>query len=348
MKTHLLLHTLALAAVAATAPLPALASDLAAITVQPGAGTARSVFDGVVEAVRQTVVAAQVPGAVVRLDVKAGDRVAAGQALLQIDARAADQATAASEAQLAAARAALEVATREFERQKRLHQQQYISQAALDRAEADFKSAQAQAHAQLAQAGAVRTQGGYHLVRAPYAGVVAEVPVMLGDMAMPGRALVTLYDPAALRVTAAVPQSVAARLAPGTLPRAEVPGAAAQPAVVRAQVLPTVDPATHTVQVRADLAAGAAASALSPGMFARLWLPVPATGAAPAASPRVPLQAVVRRGELTGLYVLDAQGRPALRQVRLGRSEGAEVEVLAGLAPGERVATDPQAAARVR
>ena len=62
----------------------------------------------------------------------------------------------------------------------------------------------------------------------------------------------------------------------------------------------------------------------------------------------VPLRAIVRRAELVGLYVLDANGRPALRQVRLGRIRGDSVEILSGLTPGERVATDPQAAARAR
>ena len=58
--------------------------------------------------------------------------------------------------------------------------------------------------------------------------------------------------------------------------------------------------------------------------------------------------AIVRRAEMTGLYVLDPNGKPVLRQVRLGRTEGDKVEVLSGLMPGERVVTDPQAAARAR
>ncbi len=84
-------------------------------------------------------------------------------------------------------------------------------------------------------------------------------------------------------------------------------------------------------------------------MFARIWLPIAAdiAGAAPA-NVSVPLQAIVRRAEMTGVYVLDAAGRPALRQVRLGRVSDDGVEVLSGLMPGERVATDPQAAARAR
>jgi multidrug efflux pump subunit AcrA (membrane-fusion protein) len=92
---------------------------------------------------------------------------------------------------------------------------------------------------------------------------------------------------------------------------------------------------------------------LSPGMFARLWLAVPpapaAVGAAPATGRlSVPLQAIVRRAEMTGLYVLDPNGKPVLRQVRLGRAEGDRVEILSGLMPGEPVVSDRQAAARAR
>jgi multidrug efflux system membrane fusion protein len=248
----------ALALALATAPVAVLAAPWATEPAQAASQAGRSSYDGVVEALRQTVVAAQVPGAVVELAVKAGDTVQAGQLLLRIDARSADQSAAAVDAQVQAARAQLDVATREYERQKQLFAKKYISQAALDRAEAEVRAARAQASAQTAQAGAAHTQTGLHVVRAPYAGVVAEVPVALGDMAMPGRPLLTLYDPAQLRVTAAVPQSA---LPAGAKPedvRVELAGQGTQTTPQRVQVLPTVDPATHTVQVRADLPPGLA------------------------------------------------------------------------------------------
>ena len=90
---------------------------------------------------------------------------------------------------------------------------------------------------------------------------------------------------------------------------------------------------------------------LAPGMFARLWLPAASTSTALAS---VPHSAVVRRAEMTGVYVLNEQGQPRLRQVRLGRvlpaapGQAPQVEILSGLRNGERVATDPQAAAQVR
>ena len=349
LKIHPLMKALAVAlALAGTAS----AADLQTAPAQAAAFQGRTGFDGVVEAVRQTTLAAQVPGAVLELAVKAGDRVQAGQVLLRIDARSADQSAAASDAQVQAARASLDVATREYTRQQKLREKQYISQAALDQAEAQFKATRAQVAAQVAQAGAARTQTGLHTVRAPYAGVVSDVPVQLGDMAMPGRALVTLYDPSALRVTASVPQSLlgAAHSAPAEAVSVELPGliAAQQwPATTRVQVLPTIDAATHTVQVRADLAKGL--DGVAPGMFARVWLPMASQSAA-AASQRVsvPLSAVVRRAEMTGVYVQGEGGKSLLRQVRLGRVEGGQVELLSGVSPGESVVLQPQTATRAQ
>lgn len=311
------------------------------------AGTAS--FDAVVEAVRQTVVAAQIAGAIVALDVKPGDAVKAGQVLLRIDSRAADQMAAASEAQVQAADAALAVAAKEFERQQQLFEQRYISQTALDRAEAQYKASQAQARARIAEASATRTQSAYFVVRAPYAGVVAKVPVVLGDMALPGLPLLTLYDPKALRVTAAVPQDEVSGLTEQLRQsiKVELPGRGSgsswlTPAHVR--VLPTVDAATHTAELRLDLPALAAAV---PGMFARVWLPA-AAGKDTAAASRlyVPARAIVRRAEMSGLYVMDSNGRPRLRQVRPGPRLKDEIEILTGVNAGEQVVLDPDAAAR--
>lgn len=331
-------------AVAAPAdPAPPAHPVLATAVATSQGGTASVPYDGVVEAVRQTVVAAQVPGAVVALNVRAGDKVKAGQVLLRLDARAAEQTAAAGAAQVQAARAAQDAATRELERQRQLFEKNYISRAALERAEAQFKSAQAESAAQLANAGAARTQSGFYVVKAPYDGIVATVSVVLGDMAMPGRPLLTVYDPAALRVRAAIPQTVAARMPGNAVPLAELPGTPGRIRPVNTQLLPTVDPATHTLELRLDLPAGMAG--VSPGMFARAWLPLAGNGDARV---YVPSRSVLRRAELNGVYVLTPEGRPLLRQVRLGRSEGDTVEVLSGVAAGERVALDPQVAARVR
>lgn len=338
------LPALVLAAALQGLALPALAggTPLATVTVGTGGTAAGSRYEGRVEAVRQTVLSAQVPGAIVELPAKVGDRVKAGQLLVRLDARAAQQTAAAGAAQAQAARAMLDAATREFERQKQLFAQRYISQAALDHAEAQFKAAQAEAQAQLASAGAASTQSSFYVLKAPYDGVVAEVPVVLGDMAMPGRPLVTVYDPAALRVSVPVPETVASSLRGASPPLIELAGLSGTVTPRAMQLLPTADPATHTVELRLDLPPGLAGAA--PGQFARALVTGPASGT----MLTVPLRAVVRRAELAGVYVVGADGKPLLRQVRLGRASGDQVEVLAGVSAGERVALDPQAAAQLR
>ncbi len=329
-------------ALAARPGAPASQPALPTVVVQASHAATAAGYEGTVEAVRQAVLAAQVPGAVVQLDVKAGDRVRAGQLLLRIDARAANQNASAADAQVAAARASLQVAAQEVARKRQLFQKNYISQAALEQAEATYRAAQAQVNAQAAQAGAARTQSGFYAVQAPFDGVVSAVTVERGDMAMPGRALLTVYDPAALRVSAAVPSSLVARGVPAV--RVELVGHASV-TPTRVQVLPTVDAQSLTQQVRAELPA--ALAGVVPGQFARLWLAGSDGAAADAARPArlyVPQSALLRRAEVTAVYVLDSQGKPLLRQVRLGPVVGDRVEVLAGLDAGERVVATPQQA----
>lgn len=300
--------------------------------------------DAKVEAVRDTQLSAQVAGAIVALPVKAGERVRAGQELLRIDARMAHQGASASQAQVTAAQAHLQVAGKEYERQRQLFAKRYISQAALDAAEAQWRAAQAQVQALQAQAGVAATQSGLFVLKAPYAGVVASVPVALGDMAMPGRPLLSVYDPAQLRVAAALTQQQAQQLGQAAGVQVELAGQRLDIAGAQVQLLPTADPLSHTVTVRVQLPENLAGAL--PGAFARLWW----QGGAQDAGQRllVPASAVVRRAEMTGVYVRGANGRPQLRQVRLGQPQGEMVEVLSGLAAGDQVAQSPQAAARVR
>lgn len=329
-----------LLALTAYAQVPPLQTVVLAGSSQ-GAGSA---YEGLVEAVRQTTLAAQVPASVEQVAVKVGDRVRAGQLLVRLDATAANQGTSANQAQVGAARAGLDAATRELERKRQLVAKNYISQAAVEQAEAQYKVAKAQVDAQSAQVGVSQAQAGFYQVRAPYAGIVSAVSVEKGDMAMPGRALVSLYDPARLRVTAAVPASALLGQNPGQM-QVEITGLAGSPLTPRAtELLPTVDPQSLTRQLRAELASDTVG--VVPGQFARIRLPgnAAALGAKPVL--RVPLKAVVRRSEMVGVYVVNAKGKALLRQVRLGPVVGEEVEVLSGLEAGERVAVEANLAAR--
>lgn len=321
----------------------AFAEKLATLTVAPTARYDEYVADAVIESTRQTSLAAQVPGRITALHVKAGDRVSAGQTLLTVDQRAADQELAAARAQAAAAQAEQEVARHELDRTRFLFDRQYVSQAALDRAKARYQSALAIALAKQAGIRAAAVEPTLRSIVAPYSGTIARVDVELGSMAMPGSPLVTLFDPGAQRAVATVPQSRVAALRTDASVRIELPdlsGAGRWQTATSVTVLPVTDPVSDSVKIR--LALPASAGEARPGMFARAHFPI----GTPRPRLMVPLAAVVRRTEVTGVYVVANDGSTTLRQVRLGEARANEVEILAGLAAGERIALDPLAAGR--
>ncbi|TAM50023.1 MAG: efflux RND transporter periplasmic adaptor subunit [Paraburkholderia sp.] len=334
----------ALAAALGIAIPAAKAEKLATIVVEPTPVADEIVTDAVVESARQTDIAAQVSGRITGLFVKAGDRVGAGQKLLAVDQRAADQQLAAVQAQAAAAQAEQEVARRELERTQILYDRKYVSQAALDRAKARYQTASSMRLSRQADAGAAAVGPTLHNIVAPYAGIVAGVDVELGSMAMPGMPLVALFDPAALRAVATVPQSRAAALRtdlPVRIELPDVPGAQHWQTAAAVTVLPVTDPLSDSVKVRLALPASAGEAA-RPGMFARAHFL--------AGSPRprlmVPLAAMIRRTEVTAVYIVANDGSTSLRQVRPGETRAGQIEILAGLSAGERIALDPLAAAR--
>lgn len=310
----------------------------AVTTVEVGAASANAGFeiDGSLQAVRQSTLGAQVGGNVVTLAVKAGDRVKAGQVLVRIDERDVQAGLARGDAAVAQADAEFRNARLNAERTRELRSQGFVSQAALDVADTQLKAAQAglqQAQAGRAQAALAKS---FASVTAPYDAVVLATHVEAGDLASPGRPLVTLFAPGALRAVVQLPasRSAAARAATGL--QVQLPDGRWIAPASRAE-LPSADAVSQTVEWRLDLPRDAVAG-LSPGQnvrvrFAGVALPVP-TG-----RPSVPQSAVLRRGELTAVYV--QQGTQfVLKAVRLGAPNGDRVEVLAGLAAGERVAVD--------
>jgi len=291
--------------------------------------------EAVVEAVRQSTVSAQIAGRIVELRFDVGDYVKKGQVIARIDERAATQAEAASVAQVREAQAALANARAQYERSKQLLAQKFISQAALDKSESDYRAAQARVSALLAGAGVAATERSFATIVAPYSGVVSARYVELGEMAAPGKPLMTGFDPSSLRVVATVPQSEVAAIQAGARARVEVPSSGKWIDVRNIVIVPSADPRTHTTRIRLELPEDV--RGVYPGVYARAHF---VTGSA--LKLLVPRSALVRRSEVTAVYVVDAKGEPRLRQVRLGEAaDESSIEVLAGVRPGERVALDP-------
>lgn len=302
----------------------AVAESLPVIAVKPHAVDLTFPSEAVVEAIQQATVGAQVPGRVLEVKADAGQTVKKGDMLMRIDAREAAEAARAAEAQYANARV-------NYERTKSLVAQKFMSAAALDKAKADFDAAAANR----AAAGASQSHA---TILAPITGIVARRHAELGDMAMPGTPLFTIYQPGGLRVTASIPQYRLKDMRAVKTARVEFPESGQWVDATAVQVLPTADAATHVSQVRVTLPTVPEAT---PGMFARVHF---VTGQAEKLT--VPASAVLRRGEVAAVYVQAADGRLSLRQLRLGDSVGrGEIEVLAGLATGDQVVTEPVKAA---
>jgi RND family efflux transporter MFP subunit len=295
--------------------------------------------EALIEAVRQSTVSAQIAGRIVELRFDVGDAVKKGEVIARIDERAVSQAEAASVAQVREAQAALANARAQYERSKQLLAQKFISPAALDQSEAAYKSAQARVSSLLAGAGQAATERSFATIVAPYSGVVSARHVELGEMATPGKPLFTGFDPSTLRVVANVPQAEVAAIQAAAKARVEVPSLGKWVDVKSIVIVPSADPRTHTTRIRLELPADV--RGVYPGVYARAHFVV-----GRALKLVVPRAAVLRRSEVTAVYVLGEEGLPRLRQVRLGEAADENyLEVLAGLQPGERVALEPVKAA---
>lgn len=293
-------------------------------------------FEGVLQAQRQATVASQVTGTVLAVAVKAGERVRAGAVIARIDDRDAQAGFERVQAAQAQADAELRNARKHFERNRDLRAQGFVSQAALDMAETQSQAAQAglrQAQAAVAQAGVARAHA---TLRSPLDGIVLATHAEGGDLALPGRAIATVYQPGALRAVVHLSASHAAT---------STQGASVQLAdgrwvkAARVTALPGADAVSQTVEWRLDLS-DADSAGQRPGQSVRVRLAAaPATTASASAGLVLPASAVLQRGELSAVYVAQ-QGRFVLRAVRLGHRGADQVEVLAGLSAGERVARD--------
>jgi len=278
------------------------------------------------------VIMPEVEGQITEILVRSGNRVAAGDPLMQIDP-ARQAATVKSQQDTRAAKqASLEFARRDFERIKALQAEGILSRQDLERARSALDAAEAELEALEALLKEGQVQLRYHRVTAPTAGVVGDIPVRVGDRVTVSTVLTTLSRASGLEVYVSVPVERAADLHPG-LPlrildsRGEV---AAETKV--AFISPDVDDATQTVLVKGWVPKEAR---LRPDQLVRVRV---VWGAAE--SPVVPVLAVSRLGGQHFAFVAEEQeGALVARQkpVVLGEIVGNDYVVLSGIEPGERV-----------
>jgi len=303
----------------APAPDPGPTRDVTTAEVQRVGEEGVVAVPGIVRARQHAALSARIPASVAELPVQVGQWVEAGTVVVRLDA------TALSAA-LAAAEAGREAAEADLERTESLLEKG----AATPRELEQMKAGAAGAEAQVTGA---RDNLSYAVLRAPFAGRVAERSVNLGDVVNPGMPLIVIEGQGGLEVHASVAPGIAALLRPGMKIQALCDGQPGPLDATLSAVAPAGDPTTHRVEVKATVPS---AQGLRAGLFARLLVPAPEGEA----RLRVPASAVFARGGLNGLFVAD-DGTARLRWVALGARTGDAVEIRAGLEAGERVVLDP-------
>jgi multidrug efflux pump subunit AcrA (membrane-fusion protein) len=303
---------------------------------------------------------------IAQVHVRAGDRVRRGATLVTLDARdihaeqsraeagstAAAEVARAANAEIRSADSALVLSRASHDRMASLHAKRSATTQVLDQAVAALTAAEAQrasaqsrlAAAEAAQraaeasARAATITSTYTVLSAPFDGIVIERRVDPGSMATPGSPLLTLEDPGTHRLEVQLDEARAALVQPGQLVSVRIDSAPSGTdgwSSARVTEIARVDPSFHTFLVKIDLPA---ATTLRSGLFGRARFPGPMRRAL-----TVPTSALIKRGQLTFVYAVDAEQRARLRPVSAGAAIDSRIEILAGLRDGEAAVIDPPA-----
>jgi RND family efflux transporter MFP subunit len=303
---------------------------------------------GTIHAKETATISPQIPGHIRQVLVRAGDRVRGGQLLVMLDDAAMESALsqavageAAAEKQQAAAATQASLAAQTLGRYQMLKDQKSVSPQEFDEVQKRSEAAQLQVgayeaeteQAKAAVAGA-RTQLGYAMLHAPFAGVVTARMADPGTLAAPGMPVLQIDRDGPLQVYMAVDESLIGSIHAGMKLSVSVAGIdAANLKGTVSEILPVADPASRSFLVKLDLPA---VKNLRAGMYATVGIP---GGVKPTIV--VPQSAVVMRGSLDCVYALDSNGVAQLRYVTLGNRQGNQVEILSGVVAGEKLVDHP-------
>jgi cobalt-zinc-cadmium efflux system membrane fusion protein len=284
---------------------------------------------------RYAEVSSPIAAQVLRLLAGPGDRVHAGQALIEMASLDVGKARGAHEE----AEARRQLAAQALARKRGLAEERITPQREVQEAEAELRAAEASlaaARAALDSMGvSPEAQGGRFVLKTPLAGSVLERSVLRGQVVEPGRVVFRVGDLSRLWVVAHASERDALRVSVGSVARVGIPALPSRALDARvALVGRQVDSASRTIPVRLEIANPN--GLLRPGMSATVWLPVGENG--PLLS--VPAAALQRLHESWCVFVPRGEGVFEVRPVGRGRDLGGEVEVLSGLSAGETVVVE--------
>jgi RND family efflux transporter MFP subunit len=279
-----------------------------------------------------TTIAAEIEGRITEISVDEGGSVAAGAVVLEIDPERRRLELDAARAQLAQAQANFTNERRQSERIRKLRTQNVASEQQLEEAETKLLLARSRVEAERAALGVVERALADASVTAPFAGLIARRSVQLGEFVQPGKPLVELVALDPLEVIFSLTELDTERVRAGQ--RIEISVGAFPDRVFHGVVTfisPTVDPATRTLRIKAEIENDE--GHLRPGLFARVSLGVsPRSGVV-----MVPEEALIQRSEGAWLFKVGPGDRVKRIAVSTGVHDAGRIEVRGDVAPGERV-----------
>jgi RND family efflux transporter MFP subunit len=293
-------------------------------------------LDGVVEAVNEATLTAEIPGRIAEVLFDVGDVVPAGAVVIRLRGTEQKAEVSGAEAGVVDARARIVEANRNFRRIESLYAQNAASAQALEQAKAAMEVSEASLQVAQAQMTKAEEQAGYAVVRAPYGGVVTERHVERGESVSPGQPLISGFLPDQLRVSVEVPQRLITLVRKHRSARVHLPDLEREAIDVKEiSIFPYASAGVGTTRIRLTLPYGV--EDLSPGMLVKVSFAVGTRSVL-----AIPKKAIVFRSEVIGVYVLSKEGKINLRRIRPGKTlAGDKIVVLAGLAEGEQIALDP-------
>lgn len=320
-------------------------NGVAVLTLTPTSVTEYYENTGTITASSTTAVAAKLMGTVTRILVREGDTIRKGDLLLLVDDRDISRRVAAAEAAvretakaIGAAAENLALAELTADRYQNLFDKEALSRQERDQVQTSRKIAALEYErlgesADRAAAGLeeARIMLGYTRITAPYDGLIRKKLIETGEMVLPGNPLFIMEDPSALEIEMHVNEQLTNRLQTGQTVLVEIPSQGSQFHAAITDIIATVDPGSRTFLVKIGLPG----QELMSGLFARVRIPVGARELI-----LVPADALVAKGQLTGVYTVTPEKNIRYRLVRPGRSYPEGIEIAAGLKAGERVIVD--------
>ena len=274
-------------------------------------------------------IASRLIGFIRDLRVREGSKVKKGELLLTIDPKEIEARLSEARARLAQAQARVNEVEADFRRYKKLFEQKLIPASRFQKQELALQVAREELRVAQANLNRVEVQFQYAKIRSPVDGVVVKKLKQAGDIATPGAPILVIENPNNIVLKTFIREDYVGQVQVGDRLVITVDAARLRTIGTVTRLVPAGNPATHSYLVKATLDEVGQARI---GMFARAEFLVGSKWGI-----LIPAEALVRRADLPGVYVVDDKGIAHFRMLRIGRNMDGRLEVLAGLRGGERI-----------